>query len=103
MASRLQKRYVNFNKSHYIKLLQPKNGKQNTLFFALKCLFTKLNLILTRISFKFIYFMFIDLKDYKRRAYITILYICYFSIFLKDYMSIIVFNYNTIYNTNWNT
>jgi len=51
MASRPQETYVNLNKSHYIKLLQPKNGKQNTLFFALKCLFAKFNLILTRISF----------------------------------------------------
>jgi len=41
MASRLKNRYVNFNKSHYIKLLQPKNGKENTYFFALKCLFKK--------------------------------------------------------------
>jgi len=49
MASRVQERYVNFNKSHYIKLLQTKNGKQNILFFALKCLFAKVNLILTRI------------------------------------------------------
>jgi len=63
MASRLQRRYVNFNISHYIKLLQPNNGKQNTFFFALKYLFKKINLILTRIYFKFIYFLVIDLQD----------------------------------------
>ena len=57
----IPKMFVNFSKSHYLKLLWPKKGNQNTFGFALKCLLKNINLISSCKSFKSTYCLIVDL------------------------------------------
>ena len=80
------KMFVSFDKFHYIKILQPKEGKSGYIFLRTEISFfkkrkkEKRNSISTCLSFKRIYCLVIVLLGSKRTTYIS-LYICYFLIF----------------------